>query len=87
MCDLARLIAREVGFTGEILWDTSRPNGQPRRCLDVSRASRAFGWRAEVDFVEGVRRTIAWFHQECGNAEAMTEGQQNSCVNEYPPGG
>lgn len=59
--DLAELIQREVGFTGRIVWDTSKPNGQPRRCLDVTRAREHFGWGAKTSFEEGLRRTIAWY--------------------------
>ena len=61
MRELAELIARLVGFAGEIVWDTARPNGQPRRCLDVSRAAQLLQWRAEIPFEEGLRRTIAWW--------------------------
>jgi GDP-L-fucose synthase len=66
MRDLAALIAREVGFTGEIVWDAGKPNGQPRRCLDVSRAKSAFGWQAEIDLAEGLRRTAAWWEAVMG---------------------
>jgi GDP-L-fucose synthase len=59
--DLARLIARLTGFEGELVWDTSKPNGQPRRALDVSRAAKFFGFRAQVPFEEGLRRTIDWY--------------------------
>lgn len=59
--DLAELIARETRFEGRIVWDTTKPNGQPRRMLDVSRAREYFGWEAEVPFEEGVRRTVAWW--------------------------
>jgi GDP-L-fucose synthase len=59
--DLARLVAAEVQFGGEILWDASKPNGQPRRCLDVERARRLFGFRASHSFAEGLARTVAWF--------------------------
>ncbi|SDK40681.1 GDP-L-fucose synthase family protein [Methanoculleus thermophilus] len=59
--DLATLIADLTGFTGEIVWDTTKPDGQPRRCLDVSRAEREFGFRAKVDFREGLERTIEWY--------------------------
>jgi len=59
--DLATLIADLTGFTGEIVWDTTKPDGQPRRCLDVSRAEREFGFRAKVDFREGLKRTIEWY--------------------------
>ena len=58
---LAELIARETGFTGEIVWDTSKPDGQPRRALDVTRAEELFGFRARVDFIEGLRKTIEWY--------------------------
>jgi GDP-L-fucose synthase len=59
--DLTRLIAELSGFKGEIVWDSSKPDGQPRRCLDVSRAERAFGFRARTGFVDGLRATIAWY--------------------------
>jgi len=59
--DLTSLIARLTGFRGEIVWDPSKPDGQPRRCLDVSRAEREFNFRAETDFEEGLRRTIRWY--------------------------
>ncbi len=61
--DLAELIARLTGFEGEIVWDTSKPNGQPRRRLDVTRAKEYFDFQAEMPFEEGLRRTIAWFRQ------------------------
>jgi GDP-L-fucose synthase len=59
--DLVQLIARLVGFTGEIRWDATKPDGQPRRCLDTSRAAQLLGWRAQVGFEEGLRRTIEWY--------------------------
>ncbi len=59
--DLVHLIADLTDFEGEIVWDTSKPNGQPRRCLDVSRAERYFGFRAKTNFGEGLKRTIAWY--------------------------
>jgi GDP-L-fucose synthase len=61
--ELATLIARLTGYKGEFIWDTSRPNGQPRRALDVSRAEKYFGFRARVPFEEGLRRTIEWYRQ------------------------
>ena len=61
--DLAELVARLSGFKGEIRWDTSKPDGQPRRCLDTSRAADLLGWKAEVDFEQGLRRTIDWYRQ------------------------
>jgi GDP-L-fucose synthase len=62
--DLAELIARETGFKGEFVWDTSKPNGQPRRALDVGRAEQYFGFRAKMPFEEGIRRTIAWYREQ-----------------------
>jgi len=61
--NLAELVARLTGFEGRLVWDTSKPNGQPRRALDTSRAVDYFGWRAGVPFEEGLRRTIAWYRQ------------------------
>jgi GDP-L-fucose synthase len=61
--DLVTLIARLAGFRGEIVWDTSKPDGQPRRMLDTSRAAAAFGFRATMDFEEGLRRTIDWYRR------------------------
>lgn len=61
--DLAELIARLTGFEGKLVWDSSKPNGQPRRALDVSRAEEYFGFRAQMPFEEGLRRTIEWYRQ------------------------
>jgi GDP-L-fucose synthase len=58
---LAELIGAEVGFRGDIVWDTTQPNGQPRRRLDVSRAERLFDFRARRSFRDGVRETVDWF--------------------------
>src|SRR5215467_5672635 len=62
--ELAQMIAAEVGFTGETVWDTTKPNGQPRRCLDVSRAKEWFGYEAKHSLREGLRKTISWYLQE-----------------------
>lgn len=59
--DLAVLISKAVGFQGEVVWDATKPNGQPRRCLDTSRAEEQFGFRAQIGFEEGLRRTISWY--------------------------
>jgi GDP-L-fucose synthase len=59
--DLATKIAVITGFSGKIIWDATKPNGQPRRCLDVSRAGREFGFRAATPFDTGLRRTIEWY--------------------------
>ncbi|CEG13775.1 GDP-L-fucose synthase [groundwater metagenome] len=58
--DLVELIAKLTGFEENIVWDTSKPNGQPRRCLDVSRAKKEFGFEAKTDFREGLKKTIEW---------------------------
>jgi GDP-L-fucose synthase len=75
--DLAHLISRLTGFDGEILWDTSKPNGQPRRALDVSRAQEYFGFRAQMTFEEGLRRTIAWYTAE-GSSQASAYVSSNA---------
>jgi GDP-L-fucose synthase len=59
--DLARIIAEKSGFGGEIVWDATKPNGQPRRKLDVSRAAAEFGFRAGTSMDEGLAKTIAWY--------------------------
>jgi GDP-L-fucose synthase len=59
--DLVALIAKLSGFKGEIRWDASKPDGQPRRCLDVSRAASLLGWRAKVEFEMGLTKTIDWY--------------------------
>ncbi|HEX4935576.1 MAG TPA: NAD-dependent epimerase/dehydratase family protein, partial [Gemmatimonadaceae bacterium] len=59
--ELAETIADVTGFEGEIVWDTSMPNGQPRRSLDSSRAEALFGFRARVPLREGIARTVAWY--------------------------
>lgn len=59
--DLLEMIARLTGFDGRIVWDTSKPNGQPRRKLDTMRAERYFGFRAHTPFEEGLRQTIEWY--------------------------
>lgn len=64
--DLAHLIARLTSYTGEFVWDTSKPNGQPRRALDVTRAEKHFGFRAQMPFEEGLRRTIEWYRKNKG---------------------
>jgi GDP-L-fucose synthase len=61
--DLAEMIVRLTGFEGKLVWQTDKPNGQPRRGLDVTRAKEYFGWSARVPFEEGMRRTIEWFKE------------------------
>ncbi len=62
--DLAELVGREAGFTGEVRWDHTRPDGQPRRMLDISRAKNEFGFAASTPFNEGLAKTIAWYKNE-----------------------
>jgi GDP-L-fucose synthase len=59
--ELAEKIARMTGFAGDLVWDTSKPNGQPRRALDTSRAKEKFGFVAQTDFDEGLQQTIDWY--------------------------
>jgi GDP-L-fucose synthase len=59
--ELVEMISRLTGFEGRIVWDTTRPNGQPRRSLETSRANRLFGFKAQVGFEEGLRQTIEWY--------------------------
>ena len=67
--DLVTLIARLTGYQGQLVWNTSKPNGQPRRRLNVERAEREFGFKARVNFEEGLRRTIEWYMAQ------MTKGK------------
>ena len=62
--DLAEMIVRLTGFSGSLVWQTDKPNGQPRRGLDVSRAREFFGWEARMRFEEGIRRTIEWYETQ-----------------------
>ncbi len=64
MSELAETIGRLTGFEGGIRWDTTKPNGQPRRMLDVSRAEEAIGFRARTSLDEGLKKTIEWYLQE-----------------------
>lgn len=61
---LVEMIAKFTNFRGEIRWDTTKPDGQPRRCLNTSRAERGFGFRAQTPFEDGLRRTIAWYEEQ-----------------------
>jgi GDP-L-fucose synthase len=61
--ELVELVAELTGFTGRVTWDTTKPNGQPRRALDVTRARQRFGFRARTEFREGLARTVAWYRE------------------------
>jgi GDP-L-fucose synthase len=62
---LASIVADEVGYRGQIKWDTTKPNGQPRRCLDVSRVKQAIGFQAKHSLREGLTKTIRWYRANC----------------------
>lgn len=64
--NLVELICELMQFDGEIVWETDQPNGQPRRCLDTDRAKQAFGFEAQIDFREGLKRTIDWYRANPG---------------------
>jgi GDP-L-fucose synthase len=66
--DLAELVARLTGFNGRVVWDITRPNGQPRRALDTSRAEAFFGFRARTPFEDGLNQTITWYLEKCKTA-------------------
>jgi len=68
--DLVNLISKLTGFSGRIIWDTTKPDGQPRRRLDTSRAEREFGFKAKTGFEEGLRKTIQWYKQQRVKAKA-----------------
>ena len=68
--DLLTTIARHTGYAGRIEWDTTKPNGQPRRALNTDRAFERFGFRATTDFDEGLRRTIDWYRQTLADKQA-----------------
>jgi GDP-L-fucose synthase len=64
--ELARLVADVVGFQGKITWDTTMPNGQPRRSIDATRARELFGFEARTSLREGLERTVAWYREHAG---------------------
>ena len=70
--ELAETIAELTGFEGEIVWDATMPNGQPRRSLDASKAERLFGFRARTPLRDGLARTVAWYREQRGRACRLT---------------
>ena len=72
MHDLAQQVAIQVGYRGRVEWDVSKPNGQPRRCLDVTKAERCFGFRASTSFSIGLRATIDWYQREYAPSLLLT---------------
>lgn len=75
--DLVNLIVKLTGFAGEIRWDSSKPDGQPRRCLDTSRAKNLLGWEAKVGFEEGLKNAIQWWRTEGRLQDATAGGRQS----------
>jgi GDP-L-fucose synthase len=67
--DLVPLVARLCRFEGDLVWDTTKPNGQPRRMLDTSTALREFGWKARIGFEDGLRETVEWFEANRGQIQ------------------
>ena len=79
--ELAELIAKTVGYEGELAWDPSQPDGQPRRCLDTARARERFGFEARTSLEEGIARTVAWYRENAaavssasGSAQSPSQG-------------
>lgn len=70
--ELVTLITRVTGFNGEIAWDRSKPDGQPRRCLDTSRALKEFGFRASISLADGIRETVQWYSERAPTDSART---------------
>jgi GDP-L-fucose synthase len=71
--DLIELICRLMNYEGEIVWETDKPNGQPRRCLDTNRAKERFGFAAQISFEEGLRQTIEWYRANAAVIEAPSK--------------
>ena len=72
--DLLQTIAQLTGFEGEIVWDSTKPDGQPRRSLDTGKAERLFGFKAKISFPEGLRRTVEWYESTVRVAALNAEG-------------
>jgi GDP-L-fucose synthase len=72
--DLVQLIVRLTGYTGEVRWDTAKPDGQPRRALDTRKAWERFGFRAKTPFEDGLRRTIAWYESHQSRSSGTADG-------------
>ncbi|HEX3517712.1 MAG TPA: GDP-L-fucose synthase [Solirubrobacteraceae bacterium] len=76
--DLAEMIGRYTGYEGETVWDISKPDGQPTRCLDVSRARELMGFEAQVGLEEGLQKTVRWFQESLGEGELSQVAAQSS---------
>ena len=85
ICALAKMIRNMCGFPGEIRWDRSRPNGQPRRCVDTTRAAREIGFVARTDLEDGLTRTIQWYERQrslCGELQRLPSALVKSIASE-----
>jgi GDP-L-fucose synthase len=78
ICDLVDLIKELTNYTSEIRWDTSKPDGQPKRSLDVSRAQKEFGFTAKMPFREGLIRTIEWYEAHSAQS-TLYESERDYC--------
>jgi len=74
--ELVNVLTKLIGYEGAIRWDTTKPNGQPRRSLDVSRAKKAFGFRASTDFLTGLRQTVEWWEAASRKEIASRQGAE-----------
>jgi GDP-L-fucose synthase len=84
IAELAGLIARECGYRGQIAWDTSQPDGQPRRMLDITRAQTEFGFTSRTGFEEGLRRTIGWYITTMGATKPAGPKRQAPRAAKHP---
>jgi GDP-L-fucose synthase len=66
---LAEIISKEIGYGGEIVWDRTKPNGQPRRLFDSTKAEKLMGFKAQTKFKDGIKKTIEWYNKKCDENE------------------
>lgn len=76
--ELAKKIANIMNFKGKLSWDTNKPDGQPRRCLDTSKAFNEFGFKAVIDLDEGLKRVIEWYKNNISNLNLSNDSKQNN---------
>ncbi len=79
--DLAMLIQKMIHYSGKIVWDKTKPNGQPRRCLDVTRAKEEFGFSASTPFKKGLRITIDWYKKKYGPHDSVAQSSPSASIN------
>ncbi len=78
IAEAAGLIALVTGFTGQVVWDSDKPDGQPRRCLSTARSQEVLGWSAQVPLREGIERTVAWYREHRGALKAAEGGKKGA---------